>query len=110
MGRRGTYRTMNVSGLRGTDVAYNSVDVTSYAAFINSLTEDEKKKCRIIVTGGDLDIVGVILSCENKKDIDIFNDVIRKASNLLKISYISSFRQCCYDNDIDEWNNNEEED
>ena len=40
--RRGTYRAMYINGLRGTDVGYNSVDVTSYAAFINSLTEEEK--------------------------------------------------------------------
>lgn len=89
--RRGPmYRTMNINSLRGTEVAYNSVDVTSYAAFINSLTEEEKKRCRIIITSGDFDVIGVILSCESKKDIDVFNKVIQKASNLLKLPYIDN--------------------
>ncbi len=107
MRTRGMYRTMNINSLRGTEVGYNSVDVTSYAAFINSLTEEEKKGCRIIITSGDFDIIGVRLSCESKKDIDIFNKVVQKASNMLKIPYINSFMRDCYDNSIDEWNNEE---
>lgn len=101
--RRGCmYRTMNVRGLRGTEVAYNSVDVTSYAAFVNSLTEEEKKKCHVEVVDGDFEIIGVRLSCENKKGIDVFNKVVQKAGNLLKLSYLDGCYNRTYNDDYDE--------
>lgn len=100
MARRNMYSIINVRGLGGSDVAYNSVDVTSYAAFINSLTDEEKKKCHVEVESGNFDIVGVRLSCESRKDIDVFNKIVEKASNMFKILYLND--TICNGNDDDE--------
>lgn len=100
MARRNMYSSTNIRNLRGTEVAYNSVDVTSYAAFINSLTDEEKKKCYIDIAGGNFDVIGIRLICDNKKDIDMFNKVVEKAGNILKSSYINInpyMNNCCDD-------------
>lgn len=99
--RRNMYSIINCRGLGGSDVAYNSVDVTSYAAFINSLTDEEKKRCHVEIESGDFDIVGVRLSCESRKDIDVFNKIVEKASNMFKILYLD---------DDTRYNANDEED